>query len=45
MALIIFDFKSFSSPLARQPENMTNYTISPAALWYNIGASAVIKPS
>ena len=35
-ALIIFDLTPFFSPLARQPKNMANYTISPLALWYNL---------
>ena len=34
-ALIIFDLTPFFSPLARQPKNMANYTISPSAIWYN----------
>jgi hypothetical protein len=34
-AFIIFYFKSFFSPLARQPKNMTDYTIAASHLWYN----------
>ena len=30
-------FRSFFSPLTRQPKNVTNYTTAALRLWYNIG--------